>query len=293
MLRLDVSHLPANLLVGTSSFSTADWCGAFYPERLPAHEFLAFYAKRLRTVEIDATWHAMPSARTVATWARRVPPRFVFSCKVPKEITHEKGLVGCEAEWTQFLRAMEALGEKRGPLLFQFPYVAKGRDANEWRTGDDFRARLARFIPSLPDGWRYVVEVRNEKWVGAPLLDLLRGRAIAFALIDYYTMPGPEALASRGDVLTAGFGYVRFLGNHRTMDEMVARARQEEGRTRDWDRLLVDRTEETRRWAGAIRRWLSAAESFYVYFNNHFAGFAPGSLDLFLRLWRETEGGAA
>jgi uncharacterized protein YecE (DUF72 family) len=27
----------------------------------------------------------------------------------------------------------------------------------------------------------------------------------------------------------------------------------------------------------------------YVYFNNHYAGYAPGSVELFARLWREQD----
>lgn len=290
MLSLDVSRAPKNLLLGTSSFSTDDWRGAFYPEDAKPAEYLAHYATQLPTVEIDATWYAAPSRETVAGWVRKTPPGFVFSAKVPREITHEKRLEGCEAEWARFLSVMEGLGDRRGPLLLQFPYVAKGKDADEYLTGDAFRARLARFLPQLSPDWQYVVEVRNEKWVAPPLLDLLRSRGVALALIDYYTMPGPEKLARLGNPMTANFGYVRFLGNHKQMDERVAQARAAEGRDRDWDRLVVDRTDETRRWAASIREWMRAADNFYVYFNNHFAGFAPGSVALFLKMWEEMEG---
>ena len=140
----------------------------FYPGDAKPGDYLAMYARQVRTVEIDATWYAMPSRETVAGWARRTPPGFVFSAQVPREITHEKGLEGCEAEWSRFLHAMEALGDKRGPLLFQFPYVAKGKDADEYRTADAFRARLAKFLPQIPADWPCVVEVRNEKWVAEP-----------------------------------------------------------------------------------------------------------------------------
>ena len=287
VLRLDLSGLPEDLLVGTSSFGTDDWRGVFYPPDAAPAEYLRFYATQLRTVEIDSTWYRSPSPRTVQAWAEKVPPGFVFAAKVPKTITHDRCLEGCADEWLEFLRAMDRLGEKKGPLLFQFPYVAKGQDAEEYRTGDNFRRRLAAFLPLLPEGGQYVVEVRNEKWIAEPLLDLLRSRDVSLALIAYYTMPTAASLLRRCDPLTSDFAYIRFLGHHREMDERVARARAEGARERDWHELLVDRTAETRAWAGSIREILRRRRRVMVYFNNHFAGFGPGSIEVFLRVWQE------
>ena len=279
--------LPERLWVGTSSFSTADWVGPFYPRGTAPADYLRHYARRLRTVEIDATWHAMPAARTVDGWADKVPAGFRFALKVPKTITHDRALKGCEAEWEQFLRLTERLGDKRGPLLFQFPYRAKGRDAEEHRSGRRFLERLAAFSEGLPVDAELVVEVRNSAWIAPPLLDLLRERGIALALIAYPTMPHPSALLSRGDLVTASFGYVRFLGHHRRMDERVAEARRERGKRRDWDEILVDRTEETRSWVPVLHHLLGRTDRTYVYFNNHFAGHAPGSIARLRSLWSE------
>lgn len=131
------------------------------------------------------------------------------------------------------------------------------------------------------------MEVRNEKWIADPLLDLLRARKVALALVHYYTMPSAAALMQRCDPVTADFAYLRFLGHHREMDRQVAEARAEGARERNWADLIVDRTEETRAWIGPIRELLRRGRKTYVYFNNHFAGFAPGSIAVFLKLWRE------
>jgi uncharacterized protein YecE (DUF72 family) len=287
VIDLEVSGLPPSLHVGTSSFSSTDWLGVFYPPHLKPGQFLPYYAQILSTVEIDATWHAMPSRRTVASWARRVPDDFVFSLKVPKVITHEKYLEDCDAEWYQFLSLLEPLERKRGPLLFQFPYVAKRKDPEEYRTGKDFMRRLEAFLPHLPSDGRYVVEVRNSRWIGDPLLDLLRSREIAFCMTAYYTMPSPSDLFRLVNPVTAPFGYVRFLGHHRQMDQLVKRAQEEQNKKRQWDELLVDRTQETDEWATAIRFLLDQHQEMYIYFNNHFAGFAPGSIDLFVQRWHQ------
>ena len=287
MLDLDLTRLPPRLHVGTSSFSWADWKGVFYPADAEPGEFLGHYAKVFRTVEIDATWHAMPSRRTVESWARRVPEGFTFSLKVPKEITHDRYLEDCSTPWSQFLRALEPLGDKQGPLLFQFPYVAKKKDPEEYASGDDFRRRLAAFAGLLPAGGRYVVEVRNVTWYREPLLNLLRERGISLALVSYYTMPPPQQLLRYGDPVTAPFSYLRFLGHHKQMDELVQKARADRGKEHDWNEILVDRTNDMIQWAPVVMRLLGRQDDVFAYFNNHFAGFAPGSVDLFARVLDE------
>ncbi len=290
-MRLDLTALPAGFHVGTSSFSTADWCGVFYPKDLQPHEFLNHYARTFRTVEIDATWHFMPNPKTVEAWARKVPGGFVFAAKVPKTITHEKHLENCRDEWEYFLDTMSRLGPKLGPLLFQFQYVAKKKDAREHETGEAFLRRLEAFLPLLPEDRRYVVEIRNEKWIAPPLVDLLRSRGIALALIDYVTMPRAEAWFERCDPVTADFVYTRFLGDHHSMDNLVARRREQGHKNRDWDELVVDRSREMREWVPVLRRLASRVGDVYAYFNNHYAGFAPGSVELFLKTWEEMAAG--
>jgi len=282
---LDVSALPEPLWVGTSSFSTPDWVGSFYPRGAKPGEYLSHYARRLRTVEIDATWHAMPRRQMVEGWAPKVPEGFRFALKVPKIITHERELVDCGDVWRQFHGLTALLGEKRGPLLLQFPYFAKARDAEEYRTGARFRARLERFLDQVGDPGELVVEVRNERWIAEPLVELLRDRGIALALVSYYTMPHPAKLSERLDLVTAPFAYVRFLGDHKRMDKLVAEARRTRGKRRDWDELIVDRRDETRSWVPVLRDLIARTERVYVYYNNHYAGYAPESIAILNDVW--------
>src|SRR5882757_1036247 len=100
------------ILLGTSSFTAAGWQGSFYPKGLRAPDYLAFYAEHFPTVEVDSTFYACPSARTVANWEARTPEGFIFSVKVPQAITHDKVLVGCDAELEEFLQTMARLGPK-------------------------------------------------------------------------------------------------------------------------------------------------------------------------------------
>ncbi len=276
---------PPDLLVGTSSWSSQDWCGSFYPETIPPSEMITTYSQKLPTVEIDATWHAMPNRTMVDAWKSRSTEGFLFSAKVPKIISHDKYLEECESDLTEFISVMARLGDKLGPMVLQFPYVAKGKDPHEYLTGADFLLRLKRFVPLLPREFKWAIEIRNSRWIGAELLDILRGREISLVFIDYYTMDPLPKLAHRADVFTAPFVYIRFLGNHKEMDAAVKKARAEGSRKRDWESLIQDRTGQMKLWIGPIKELVMKKTPVYVYFNNHYAGYAPGSIELFSRLY--------
>jgi uncharacterized protein YecE (DUF72 family) len=135
-----------SILIGTSSFTANGWKGPFYPVGLKSSDYLPFYAEHFDTVEIDSTFYACPSPQTVTNWALRTPKGFVFSLKVPQTITHEKGLVACEAEFEEFTKVVDILDEKLGVVVFQFPFFDK------WKITDrhEFTDRLIPFLKKLP-----------------------------------------------------------------------------------------------------------------------------------------------
>src|SRR5437867_7193315 len=135
----------APLRIGASSWSAPSWEGVFYPPGMPPSDYLAHYAGRFDTVEVDATFYRIPGERMVDAWRERTPSCFVFAAKFPQVITHEKLLEGCAAECAEFLRVMRRLGDKLGPLLLQFRYFRK----DEFPDPNPFIDRLARFLPSM------------------------------------------------------------------------------------------------------------------------------------------------
>ncbi len=271
------------LRIGTSSWSSNDWRGPFYPEGAEPASFLAHYATHFDTVECDATFYRIPSAKTVDGWRDRTPPGFLFAAKLPQEITHEKGLLDCGGPLREFLAVMERLGDKLGPILAQFAYVAKGKDAGEYATGSAFRERLASFLALWPKERKLAVEVRNATWIAPPLIDLLRDRGVALAMSAYYTLPAPEKIFAGPDPRTTDLTYVRFIGEHKRMDALVANLKAAGKRAGDWSELAVDRTAEMKRWAAVLKP--RARGPVLAYFNNHYAGFAPDSARLFRELW--------
>ena len=66
-----------NLRLGTSSWSSQDWVGVFYPPGTTSAEFISEYAKHFDTVEVDSTFYRTPPAAVEGIGARA--PRRVSS----------------------------------------------------------------------------------------------------------------------------------------------------------------------------------------------------------------------
>ncbi|HEY1393050.1 MAG TPA: DUF72 domain-containing protein, partial [Methylibium sp.] len=165
----------SRLLAGASGYAFKEWKGSFYPEKIKPEEMLAWYAERLPTVEINNTFYAMPKPTVLAHWAEVTPAHFVFAIKAPKRITHEARLkADAAADSVAYLyRTLEALGDKRGPVLFQLPPFLK-KDS----------PRLSEFLSLLPAGHRAAFEFRNDSWFDDEVYALLKGAGAALCLSE-------------------------------------------------------------------------------------------------------------
>src|SRR5215212_79876 len=92
------SSVERRVLIGTQGWNYAAWVGPFYPDGTRPADMLSLYAQAFATVEVDSTFYAIPPPNTVRGWAARSPDGFVFSLKLPQEITHERHLRRAEAE---------------------------------------------------------------------------------------------------------------------------------------------------------------------------------------------------
>jgi uncharacterized protein YecE (DUF72 family) len=262
------------LYLGTSSWSSDDWRGTVYPVDAKSSEYLAYYAKRFTAVEIDMTFYRIPTPAMVNGWNQRTSAGFRFAAKIPQVITHEKVLHDCQDELQQFIEVMSLLGDKLGPLLFQFPYFSKRHFSN----AQAFLDRLEPMLDQLPKGFQFAVEVRNRWWITRRMLDLLRAHHVALALTDHPWMPPIQELMRQHEVVTADFAYIRWLGDRQAMEAI----------TQKWDRLVVDRTQDTRTWVTVVRQFLARDLTVYGFYNNHYAGHSPGSIALFSEIWQNS-----
>src|SRR5262245_5071244 len=155
---------------------------------------LAWYAERLPTVEINNTFYQMPKPAVLENWARATPPGFRFAIKASRRITHMARLkADSAADSVAYLyRNLAALGDKRGPVLFQLPPFLK-KDL----------PRLDEFLQLLPDGHHAAFEFRNDTWFADDVYDSLK-RAGASLCLSEREDDSPPPL-----VETAPWGYVR------------------------------------------------------------------------------------
>jgi uncharacterized protein YecE (DUF72 family) len=257
---------------GTSSFSSKDWVGNFYPEGTQPGDFLRLYAKEFNTVEVDSTYYAIPSASTVDCWVDKTPEDFLISAKFPRSIVHagEGAKPDAEAvlvpdktykERDIFLKVMDRLGSRRGPLVLQFPYFSR----EHFPSSKTFMERLDRFLGDLPKGYRYGVEIRNKNWLKSGFADLCREQNVALVLVDQAWMPLADELEKQFDPITTDFVYIRLLGDRKQIEAI----------TETWDREVIDRQANLERWANYLAMLIERQIRTLVYVNNHYAGHAP------------------
>ena len=182
---------------GTSGFSFKGWVGTFYPKELRAKEYLAHYASRFPTVEINSTFYRFPSAQTLEEWRRQTPEGFRFAVKANRRITHLSRLKGVEDVVVDFVERCRVLGDRLGVILFQLPPTLKRDDV-----------LLTRFLDGLPGGGRYALEFRHESWRDDSVHAHLRGREVALVVGDSETDVDREVSRE----LTTDFSYVRLRG---------------------------------------------------------------------------------
>lgn len=178
--------------VGTSGYGYKEWKGIFYPEKISPHDMLHFYGERFDAVEINYTFHHMPTVGGLTTWSEQVPDDFTFCLKAPQAMTHLKLLRNVGEETGYFFKTLSVLGKKAGPVLFQLP--------------GSFRANLAvleEFLGLIPPASPCAFEFRSKSWFSAEILELLRSRGCSLCTADTDEKPAEKI------VTTASWGYLR------------------------------------------------------------------------------------
>lgn len=181
---------PARPRVGT-----AGWAVPSGTRRLGTH--LEHYSRLLSCAEINSSFYRPHARATYERWAASTPDGFRFAVKVPREITHERRLVGTRDVLDRFLDESAGLGTRRGPLLVQLPpsFAYSGRTAGRFLTV--LRARYDGLV---------VVEPRHPSWFSPAAGALLTSHGAGRVGADPPTVPGGG--------LPAGWPGVRYFRLH-------------------------------------------------------------------------------
>ena len=241
------------LHIGTIGWSYDFWKGIFYPQKTVSKDFLAFYSSRFDTVEVDNTFYRIPSSQTVTNWKNQTPEGFLFSPKFPKVITHIKMLKDSKRETALFLERAKLLGQKLGPLLLQFPQ----------NFGIENLPNLVDFLAELPKLNRYVVEVRDLRFLNEEFYTLLRSNGVALAWVDSPNMPIIEQV-------TADFLYVRWEGDRKKIKGTLGI-------------IEADQKNGLSRWAEKLKLNLNENIEIFGYFGKYYSGYPPSDIEFLLK----------
>jgi len=185
------------LSVGTSGWSYPSWRPGFYPDGTANEDFLAYYAARLPSVELNSTGYRLPSEEQFARWADAVPDGFSFAVKAPPRALRDVATVE---------ERLRRLGDRLGPMRVVVPSPR-----------DD--GLLALLLGSTD--LRLALDLRDESWDGvdvAPAVRVNDWEAEApFRYLRFREPPHTEdelaAIAARIDPLLAAgvdvFAYFR------------------------------------------------------------------------------------
>jgi uncharacterized protein YecE (DUF72 family) len=242
--------------LGTMGLAYDDWLGPFYPPKTPKNRWLPYYAGCFDAIEMNTTFHAVPTPERVSGWAAAVPEHFRFAVKASKQATHDVPLAAAREPLSVFIDSVRSFGPRLGPIVLQLP---------PW-CGSEQMPGLRTLLSSLPADLRFAVEFRSADWLKEPVFDLLARHNAAFVGLEHEDHPQHALLRA-----TADFLYVRIVGKH--------------GRYDDVGREVFDPTEHLESWWQRIQAAAGPeVREVWVMFNNDFAGFAPGTLRRFAKI---------
>jgi len=252
--------MAADIRIGTCAWSYDDWRGTFYPEHLASNQWLAFYARRFAAVEIDSTFYGVPKPHVLGHWLDETPPEFSFTCKLSREITHERHLRDCGELMDEFLRGIAPLHSRLGCVLAQLPASF---------TPAKHEAGLRAFVADLPRDFRFAFEFRNAEWHLPRIVRLLEEHGVCWVWNDLTSVEEQNRAAFEFLPQTTDFLYLRLMGDFAT------RHNSDGNRAHHYKTLLWPRTSSLESWAMKIKKHSAEAAPIFAFLSNHFEGHAP------------------
>lgn len=263
----------------------------FYPKGVnTAEERLRYYSSKFDVVEVDSSFYAIPSTRTVRLWVERTPPDFIFHIKafalltshsadlraVPPEVRDMlsteslkkdritlKDKEPLETTFRLFKETFKPLvqANKMGILVFQYPpfitYNQKNLD-------------YILFCKEMMGGFQIGIEFRHGSWLTPDNRDsvfqFLREHQLTYIIADE-PQYGTLATVPFIPQVTTDIAYFRFHG--RNKGNWLKRGVETSLR---YDYFYSD--EELKEFVPSIHATDRKAKVTYAMFNNCHGGFA-------------------
>lgn len=251
--------------IGCGSWADKEYEGLLYPKKTPSTERPGHYAKRFERIELNASYHAIPSPATMAGWASQTPDGFYFDVKLHRrfcEAPHsaaESDLMG------RFVDAIQPLlvAKKLGAFLLTLP-PSFGPANRKLEEVDLVAEKLRPYAP-------LAVELRDRRWVQgealATTLAFFRERELVWVALDLPRLDANPILPPIDEVTHPRMAYMRLHGRN---PNYLKRSGDASGR-HDYDYNADELAEIVSR----IQNLATRARDVHVSVNNHFSDYAP------------------
>jgi uncharacterized protein YecE (DUF72 family) len=133
--------------VGASGWSYPSWRPDFYPAGTKREEYLARYAERLPSVELNSTGYRIPGEEQFRRWAEQTPETFRFAVKMQAYQLRQAAT---------FEEGVRMLGKRLGPIRI---LVTQKRD----------EGFLTFALGSLDPALKLAFDFRHDSWDGVEL----------------------------------------------------------------------------------------------------------------------------
>lgn len=296
-------QLPSQVHLGTSSWSFPGWQDIVYSrpytEAQLARNGLRAYSQHpiLRAVGIDRSFYQPLAVADYARYASQVPEEFRFVVKAPSLVSdavvrRERGapaddnpyFLDAAAATDHFVSpAIEGLGVRAGPLVFQLPPLPRERTQGE--AGAATIERIGTMLAGLPRRLNdlapiYALELRNPELLTPRLVRMLRDHGARLCIGIHARMPpaARQSAALRAMDATEEEGDDwRLKGPLVVRWSLASGFRYEEAKNRyaPFDRLIDPDIPTRGTLAHLIHVALKSGQPSFVIVNNKAEGSAP------------------
>jgi len=255
------------IYIGIAGWSYPDWQGIVYPDSMKTNEYLSYLSHFFNVVEINSSFYAIPSEKTVLGWIKKIKGRenFLFILKLYQGFTHKREKFNLE-EVKAFKNVAEIiLDEGRlGGILVQFPWSFKPTEKEFEYLKDLFE----NFIDL-----KLFLEIRNQLWLKEPFFKFLKDYEITLCNIDQPIFHNSVNLydyqsdSEEGGLAERRFAYLRLHGRKKE-----SWFKEDVGRDERYDYLYSE--EEISEIVHFLNEIVKKAKETFVITNNHFQGKA-------------------
>jgi len=272
-----------SIRVGTCSWADESLSALWYPKGVNGAEGrLRYYAEHFDTVEVNASYYALPTAQMATAWADRTPSNFLFHVKAfammtrhPVKVEQLPPELRSEAEvdernrvhpseelrtrvFTEFHRALQPLRDlgKLGGVLMQFPpYITYGEPA----------LRYIEWAQQQLGGDEMLVEFRHRSWLEPDarerVLGFLRDLGASYVIVDA-PRTGAKNVLPTVVAVTGPTAYLRLHGRNAATWNVRGKSAAER-----FDYLYSE--DELREWVEPLHDLDTATGRVFAMFNNN------------------------